>query len=421
MGGFVKALLALTALGLSFDQPVRGFSSVRHPVSGGAWSTRTFSAHLSRQAISGDEGSDKEEDECELAPGEIRDKHVTPKVDDFLSQVHSGQAWTLPNPFEIFLNQCCIQSFMFLVKSMRDPHTVLWVEDFTQPAIPAYDRPAAADMSQGASAGSKLLSYHGLAGINMTAFPTWSSYFSTLLEQPKTTYLIESGLKYVPNYELEINPPSLCSRILSVREQIAREFSKDLEVISTMGAYTLESYWNGIRQQKSEMDPLRQATGSPNLLFLENNANEDSDYAPSPLRKGNFDLLLLLATQESIHRVLNDPEGNAAIVQYLQNFYVQRLPTHFTGRQRYGQAGAFLDQLLSQPPSIVQQQPGSSSTVLIDPIRLAEMVLAAREKVALEWKELVVQVPVAHMEIKRQQLNLLMGIVAPPAVVKGME
>ena len=41
----------------------------------------------------------------------------------------------LPNDFQLFLTQCSIQSFMFLLKSMRDPETVFWLEDFTQPAI----------------------------------------------------------------------------------------------------------------------------------------------------------------------------------------------------------------------------------------------------------------------------------------------
>jgi hypothetical protein len=191
-------------------------------------------------------------------------------------------------------------------------------------------------------------------------------------------------------------------------------------VIFKMGGHTLEMYWEGIRKLRQETndDSPDGATPRvlPSLFFLEFGPNEESDYAPSPLRKGNFDLLVNLATQQSIHRVLNDPDRNVraelSANQYLRNFYLQRLDSHFTGSQSYRRADDFLQQLLSQSPRMVQSS--EDTTSLIDPTRLAELILREREKVALEWKDIAANVPEAHMTIRRMQLNLLMGISNAP-------
>jgi hypothetical protein len=338
----------------------------------------------------------------------------------------SVSPWVLPNGFELFLTQCSIQSFLFLCKSLRDPQTVLWVEDFTQSSIRQKARPGNA-LPTGGSGSSKLLNYHGLAALNTTVFPTWDSYFSKLLEQPMEIYIIESHSKYVPEYEMEIKPASLCARIVSVRDQIAREFTRDLDVIAAMGGHTLESYHESLLNRRDQISNSNDDVAGvsnqvklkrENLFFLEFNANVDSDYAPSPLRKGNFDLLVLLSTQESIHRVLNDPDRQDGVEKvtnyYLRNFYAQRLVSHFSGAQRYGRADDFLEELLGTAPSVIQLSDGA--TTLIDTHSIAELILKEREVVASEWKELARNVPHEHMEIKRLQLNLLMGIANEPAV-----
>jgi hypothetical protein len=362
--------------------------------------------------------------------------------DDFLViatkiPTKDSPSWQLGNSFDQFLNQCSIQSFMFLLKTCRDPQTVLWIESFTQPVIDTSTvvRPANATVPTGGSGNSKLLSYHGLAAMNTTAFPTWNSYFRELLEQPQELYLIESWQAHIPSYEMEIKPASLCTRMISVREQIAREFIRDLTVLSNMGGQTLQTYWQGIRDSGVAADPLRSgAAGS--LLFLEADPNDDSDYAPSPLRNGNFDLLVLLATQESIHRVLNSNSGTGSDAsgannnesdakqvnepmsrnnrQFLSNFYLNRLISHFTGRQQYGRADQFLQELLLSTPILVQssaddvQKGDDASSSLVDPTWIAEQILKVRQQVAIDWAQQAASVPELHMEIKRLQLDLLL-------------
>ncbi|GKZ00656.1 hypothetical protein MPSEU_001017800 [Mayamaea pseudoterrestris] len=324
-----------------------------------------------------------------------------------------GGPWKLPNDFETFLNQCTIQSFMFLLKSLRDPQTILWIERFTEPAIKQRTKQANAEPS-GGSSDSRLLSYHGLAAMNMTVFPTWQSYFDKLLEQPIELQIIESHTAWAPDYEHEINPPRLCSRIISVREQIAREWVGDLAVIANMGGYTLEAYRDQLREERKShnADPSRSSLRRmSNLLFLEFDPMMSDDYMPSPLRKGNFDLLCLLTTQEAVHRVLNEPTRSAggeeqALRSFLRNFYASRLSSHFTGSKWYGMADDFLDSLLNEPPRTVQV---GSGMYLVDPVSVGALVLETRQTVAMEWQVIAKDVPNRHLNVKRKQLNLLMG------------
>jgi hypothetical protein len=354
--------------------------------------------------------------------------------------------WTLPNDFDTFLNQCCIQSFLFLLQSLRDGNSAVWLDNFTQPVVSDHDLPMSVAGSTTRAADSvKLLHYHGLAALNATLFPTWDAYFGALLDQPKVCYTITSNRAYIPDYQLEIVPASLCSRLVSVREQIAREFAKDLDVISaSMGRKALEAYMRSstssalkggaaagattdddqVAASESDSD-VEQASSSaqqprrlqrPSLFFLELAADGNA-VDPSPLRKGNFDLLLLLCTQEAVHRVLQDSDMDSASRYYLQNFYLERLYTHFMGSVPYGRGDDFLEELLWQTPRLVHSRSAHEDSLvswlfsyqLVDPLRLAEAILHQRERVASEWRDRAAEAPLHHMGIKRMQLNLLMG------------
>lgn len=382
-----------------------------------------------------------------------------------------GCPWTLLNSFELFLTQCSVQSFLFLLQTCRDPHTVRWFEGFTQPVLlsgvlsvatsttlttttttatspdtttstpttTTSTTPSSRTMSQ-----HSLLSFHGLGVWNTTRFPDTLAFFTQLLKQPVIYYEIESPLKHIPTYELEINPARLGSRLLSVRTQIAREMIRDLGVLASLGREVLEQYWERIKLERT--DPVSQRDDDPegsydrapgmttnsspsprsssmdqgrppaqNLLFLEFDPTDevDSEYIPSPLRKGNFDLVQNLATQESIHRLLNDPHLlQQANRVYLQRFYLDRLETHFLGSQGYGRANDFVQQLLHETPSAIPLDDRGETMGLCDPTHVAEMLLEQRQKVAMEWKTFTENVilPVAHVDIQRLLLNRLLQL-----------
>jgi hypothetical protein len=125
------------------------------------------------------------------------------------------QSTTSTQDVRSFLTQRCIQSFMYLLASTRDLHTVAWLDNFTQPiTINLYDwdideeaKPGSEDTfrENDKRLGSKLLNYHGLSALNTTVFPTWDSFFINLLEQPDTVLMISTPKGEKTAYDVYLN------------------------------------------------------------------------------------------------------------------------------------------------------------------------------------------------------------------------
>ena len=135
---------------------------------------------------------------------------------------------------------------------------------------------------------------------------------------------------------------------------------------------------------------------------------------------------MLLATQESVHRVLrnlketaeeaesgDDAEATSASFEWLREFYTDRVETFFDGHQRsYGRYDDFLEELLRVVPHIKTNGGKHKNSIsLIDPLGLAEQVIRTRGEVAREWKEIVSAVPEEHLNLRRKllgkQINML--------------
>jgi hypothetical protein len=102
-------------------------------------------------------------------------------------------------------------------------------------------------------------------------------------------------------------------------------------------------------------------------------------------------------------------EGAAKVTNtFLGRFYEDRIVSHFAGSQRYNRADDFLQELLMESPRMIQVS--EDVTALIDPIRIAELILYERAKVAMEWKELARVSPEEHFKIRQLMLNRMMGI-----------
>jgi len=348
------------------------------------------------------------------------------------------------------LTQRSVQSFMFLQEQCRDPHTVDWIEKFTNT--------------------SNLLQFHGTGGFNLLRFDKWNIFFLDMMESgcdkviitvkkrgrgiggwsPNNPYL-KVGYKPKINpylqdrtveYTVDIDPPSLASRILAVREQIANEFARDLEIIADNGDKVIESYFENRAKErdieKENKEQIRLGPDNDNDEF--NNCNDNIDegavrktpkfdrdtmrmlinltsnqaYAFSPLRVGNFDLLLLLATQESIHRVVQmlreEGPDSEATFRWFRSFYVQRASMFFDGNGKYGRHDDFLDELLSCSPTL--KKDGKKVTI-VDPIGIAEMIILTRTDVAHEWKHLMMNVQLDHMDLRRTLLDRQLEDVEP--------
>jgi hypothetical protein len=70
-----------------------------------------------------------------------------------------------------FLTQRSLQSFMFLLKEMKDPHTNVWLENFL--------------------GSQNLLSYHGSAALDLDRFREWDSVFNELIDKPQDSVIVE--------------------------------------------------------------------------------------------------------------------------------------------------------------------------------------------------------------------------------------
>ena len=214
-------------------------------------------------------------------------------------------------------------------------------------------------------------------------YPEWDSFFTTLLEQPDTVLLIKTpenmGKRAYSQFDIDIEPARLCTRILSVREQIARELAKDLKAIATMGQSIFTSYYQNSKDRKDKKQTKGSGTGPisgpisspiearssgndketvpcafdrPSTFYINFDPTDDDAFAPSPLRKGNFDLLYNLITQAAIIELLDSEDGvvvgeevlqNKACQLFLSKFYEERLLTHFIGSQWYSKGDDFIE------------------------------------------------------------------------------
>jgi len=374
-----------------------------------------------------------------------------------------------------FISQRCIQSFMFLLASTRDLHTVKWLDSFVKPiTLNNYweedddYKPGAEDafLANDKRLGSKLLNYHGLAALNTTIFPEWDSFFIHLLEQPDTVLMIKTpvslGHREYSEFDIDIEPARLCARILSVREQLAKEMTVDLECIANMGQQLFESYWQNAKERKDtstkegsstddaitkssieardneEESSSPYAFDRPSTMYMNIGINMDPRYgddavAPSPLRRGNFDLLYNLITQQAVVDLLASEDGvvvgedvvqNMASQLFLSNFYQERITSHFVGSQWYGKSDDLIEELMLGSPILMARDDESKNTdeesdetkvssnppLEIEPLRIAEQILLRRDKLAIEWSNITKSIPTEHTEIRRLQLNRLTAV-----------
>lgn len=310
----------------------------------------------------------------------------------------------------------------------------------------------------------------------MTKYSQWDSILQEMLQKPKDVVLVTARprgrgkgaagwsennphveVSFV-EFEIDIDPVSLVSRIMSVREQIAREWVNDLDTMAVANEMILQSYHDMNMQSRDDEEclswrddadndgddddecvnvehlkapysdpattgsgdyysnkPRRPAVFDRNAMTMLTNAITFDERASSPYRKGNFDLLCLLATQEAVHRVLReyrqDPNRDVSR-EWLREFYTSRVASMFDGNQEYGRAEDFLEELLTAPPTMKELKEGKkhqNEIGLIDPLRISEDVIRMRSTVAADWKDIVANIPSEHVSLRKELLAKQMG------------
>lgn len=176
----------------------------------------------------------------------------------------------------------------------------------------------------------------------------------------------------------------------------------------------LQSYHDRVmdaRDAEDEESPLLTAPNLEKQTAYARDAMALADFgifsanAPSPLRKGNFDLTVLLITQESVHRVLRQyrEDDQKVAFEWLRKFYTERVDTYFDGDGGFARADDFLEELLLTPPSVKKNVGGTAD--LMDPLRIAEDIIRMRTNVGLDFKDAVTNVPHDHMELRKVLLS----------------
>ena len=237
-------------------------------------------------------------------------------------------------------------------------------------------------------------------------------------------------------FEIDIDPPSLVSRILAVRQQIADEWILDLDTMVASNDQILKSYYDNAASDRDSEECItyndsdecirpeelrqtldhfssslrRRGAFDRTAMMMLRNAIAFDERASSPYRKGNFDLLVLLATQESVHQLLREyqemGEKRRVSFEWLRNFYIERVERFFDGSQDYGRADDFLEELLLTPPSM---KTAGNKVELVDPLRIAEDIIRTRSEIGLDWKKVIAGTPQDHLTLQKDLLTARMG------------
>mmetsp|Transcript_23604 Transcript_23604/g.34978 ORF Transcript_23604/g.34978 Transcript_23604/m.34978 type:complete len:474 (-) Transcript_23604:108-1529(-) len=303
------------------------------------------------------------------------------------------------------LTQRSIQSFMRLLEECRDPHSAKWIqEDFLQTG--------------------NLLDFHGTGAKFIEQFGgTWDSPLLEMIARPKDRIIVSAKRrgrghggwsKNNPFLEerwveipIDIDPANLAFRILSVREQIANEWVKDLDILMDANDQILDSFFETNRGRREAGGNVGMAMESGSFVRTSMNMMNDISRGAvtqsSPFRRSNFDLMYNLCTQAAIHRILR--ERKAAFEErevsfiFLRDYYTGRAEEYFDGELTYGRADDFIDDLLQTTPSVLSPQGGGGG--LVDPVGAAEEIIKMRKVVAQEWKALMERVSEDHTGVRQ--------------------
>lgn len=230
---------------------------------------------------------------------------------------------------------------------------------------------------------------------------------------PNNPYLQERWVE-IP---VQIDPPNLVTRILSVREQIAKEWSgKDLDALIVANDLILDSFFEQTKAKRNRDIGSYEAGGGAFVRMAQDLINDNARFstqASSPFRRSNFDLLYNLCTQAAIHRLLREKmkrrDGDEDVsFQFLRDFYTGRAEEYFDGDLPFGRADDFLEDLLETSPFVMSSSNRNdvgTASGLVDPVGTAEEIIQMRRLVAQEWKILMQRVPDDHMVLRQALLS----------------
>mmetsp|Transcript_15974 Transcript_15974/g.33127 ORF Transcript_15974/g.33127 Transcript_15974/m.33127 type:complete len:481 (-) Transcript_15974:2680-4122(-) len=273
-------------------------------------------------------------------------------------------------------------------------------------------------------------------------------------ETSKNPYLEEA----ITEYEFSVDPPALVRRILQVREQISKEWVEDLDMLTKLNdeiTEFLEEHNAAAKEDEDdeEDDDENVTTQSKDedygdsgemdhfLKSLHNNGDTDKikrqtafdrnilsswtqllwnpNHGSSHYRKSSFDLLMLLATQESVHRVLKsykeDNEVRPETHEWLLEHYKDNVSKYFDGHQTRGRSEDFLEEMMNSPRTLIETN--SEFLAWTDPAMVVEDIVRERSEVALDWMKIAETISEEHTDLRRMLFSNLVSKQSPDEIL----
>jgi len=300
------------------------------------------------------------------------------------------------------LTQRALQNLISLLLLQRDQITADWLEAF-----------------QGHEG---IRRYHGLSGLHMGG----RAYLAQLLRTPNEEVVVEftrrgngghggsperaaalgaGGNPYLKDHVYEfkekIEPRRLGDRLMRLRQEMADEWLQDLQLIGKENEEMWRSFFETVREDEDRLKDLQMPVY----------AHDPSDGASgSTFRGGNYDLLRRLATYKAAQQMLGDYQRGNHEDKAKASFLERMLTVHgsdFEGDAGYSVDKAFLESLLSSPPSMIRATTfgGQESMVLLSPLTIVEEICEARQVIAERWINELSQVADDHTDIQRELLQ----------------
>jgi len=204
-------------------------------------------------------------------------------------------------------------------------------------------------------------------------------------------------------YQASISPASVAAQLITVRELLAAEWSADLELIERDNAEIRRSRKEVVEHEVDDQARFQYAV-APSGIGV--GGGGDS----SPLRHSSYDLLKKALTRHAVRvlkRELHDEPSTRHAAVWLGDFYLMR-GAAFRSTE-HNVAVDFIGDLMNAPLSICESSGDPDSAKFIDPLALAERLLDVRQQTAVEWREVLADVPSDHIELHRARLQARTG------------
>jgi len=228
-------------------------------------------------------------------------------------------------------------------------------------------------------------------------------------------YLKTPQVKYREFTEL-IDPRRVARSLMSIRAQLATEWTTDLEFIAREGLELQRacSEAEGCEVEES----MEQVAADPNIAlppalsvaFRAASMTWTSDLAEAstPFRSSNFDLLQRCVVREACVAAIQTLAAaeHAADAEWLRGRLLTWLP-RFEEPPRGRLAGLFLIDLMQAPPVMTASsaEGGAPTMQLIDPAVVVDEVLRQHERVARDWALELTQTPAGHTRLLAELLT----------------